>query len=242
MWGDIRQTLVSGLDLLLPPACLLCCQALRVDHNGFSLCDACMGNFHPLGPAHCSLCAQPFPGQSPDIHLCSKCLRKPPLFSTVHTLGSYQGSIKKAVQHLKYRNQLTLAKPLGLLLAEKLDDMTGDNRPDLLIPVPLHRKRLRQRGYNQAVELARPVARKLRLPLTTKLLKRIRQTPPQQGLSAEERRQNIRNAFDLTNTIQGQKILLLDDVMTTGETIRECCRILHLGGAGEIQIAVFGRA
>jgi ComF family protein len=110
------------------------------------------------------------------------------------------------------------------------------------VPVPLHPNRLRQRGYNQALEVARPIAQQLNVSIDTGLLQRIRKTPPQQGLSAIERRSNLRNAFDLTTTPSVRRILLVDDVMTTGETVRECCRTLRAGGVREVQVAVVGRA
>ncbi|NOR49989.1 MAG: ComF family protein, partial [Desulfuromonadales bacterium] len=147
-----------------------------------------------------------------------------------------------AVQRLKYRNQVTLARPLGQLLGKVVEEAGSDFGPDCIVPVPLHPNRLRQRGYNQALEVARPIAQQLNVSIDTGLLQRIRKTPPQQGLSAIERRSNLRNAFDLTTTPSVRRILLVDDVMTTGETVRECCRTLRAGGVREVQVAVVGRA
>ncbi|MDT8443776.1 MAG: ComF family protein [Desulfuromonadales bacterium] len=168
-------------------------------------------------------------------------MKRPPSFSIVHAAGLYQGSLKEAVHKLKYRNQLPLAKPLGQLLG-KCVAAAASIAPDLIIPVPLHPSRLRQRGYNQALEVARPIAQQLTVPLVTTLLQRSRNTPQQQGLSAIERRSNLRNAFTLSAEAQALKILLVDDVMTTGETVRECSRMLLSGGAKEVQVAVVGRA
>jgi ComF family protein len=143
---------------------------------------------------------------------------------------------------LKHGNQFALATPLGLLLGEALANAKPGEGFDCLVPVPLHRQRLRARGYNQAVEIARPLARQLGLPLETGLLRRARRTPPQQGLSADQRSRNLRNAFTLAGQLRGGRVLLVDDVMTTGATVRECCRTLRRGGAREIQTAVVGRA
>ena len=253
MWINLRRALAASINLLLPPACLLCGKSLPDDHGKQSFCQECQVSMLPLGPAHCSCCAQPFPNFTfnPETtvesrksaqHLCGTCLKRPATFSIVHVAGSYQGGIKDAVHRLKYRNQLTLAKPLGQLLGKAVEAAGNDFVPDCIVPVPLHLDRLRQRGYNQALEVIRPIAQQLNVPVDTILLQRIRKTPPQQGLSAIERRSNLRDAFDLTTTPSAQRILLVDDVMTTGETVRECCRTLLKGGIKEVQVAVVGRA
>ena len=113
---------------------------------------------------------------------------------------------------------------------------------DCILPVPLHQHRLRARGYNQAIEIARPISHQLKLPMQTGLLQRSRRTRPQQGLSAAERKRNLRNAFTLSWQLTGARILLVDEIMTTGATVQECCRTLLRGGAREIQVAVVGRA
>jgi ComF family protein len=224
--------------MLLPPACLLCGQLLR---SKKSFCSTCLADMTPLGPAHCPCCAQPYPVGS-SSHLCGTCLKRPPAFSAVHAARIYQGATREAIQRLKYRNQLALAKPLGQLLGDAVIQESEVFSPNCIVPVPLHPRRLRKRGYNQACEIARPLARQLEVPLDLRLLQRIRHTPPQQELPAASRRSNLRNAFALTSSAAELCILLVDDVMTTGETVRECCRTLRAGGATEVQVAVFGRA
>ena len=241
MWIHFRRALMASIDLLLPPACLLCGQSLPIDHSKQSFCRDCLTSLTTLSPAHCPCCAQPFP-DSTSIHLCGNCLKRPPAFSIVHAAGLYQDGIKDAVHRLKYRNQVNLARPLGQLLGKVVEAAAGDFVPDSIVPVPLHPDRLRQRGYNQALEVARPIAQQLNVSIDTGLLQRVRRTPPQQGLSAIERRSNLRNAFDLTTAPSVKRILLVDDVMTTGETVRECCRTLLVGGIREVQVAVVGRA
>lgn len=241
MWTNFRQALAASIDLLLPPACLLCGQLQPPGHGKQPLCLDCMNTITPLPAGHCSHCAQPFP-DSTSSHLCAACLKRRPVFTKVYTAGLYQGSIKTAIHRLKYRNQLILAQPLGQLLSKTI--MSGGNGfiPDQIVPVPLHPSRLKARGYNQALEIARPIARQLSTACDTTLLLRIRKTPQQQGLSATERRSNLRNAFTLSSSFAARKILLVDDVMTTGETVRECCRTLLGGGVEEIQVAIVGRA
>lgn len=240
MWTRLCRALAASMDLLLPPACLLCGQLLPTSIEEQFFCRGCLAAMVPLQPGHCRCCAQPFQTTTSN-HLCGTCLKRPPSFSIVHAAGLYQGSLKEAVHKLKYRNQLTLAKPLGQILGKSVVEAESF-APDLIIPVPLHPNRLRQRGYNQALEVARPIAQQLAVPLVTTLLQRSRNTPQQQGLSAIERRSNLRNAFTLSSEAQALRILLVDDVMTTGETVRECCRTLLSGGVNEVQVAVVGRA
>jgi ComF family protein len=146
------------------------------------------------------------------------------------------------IHRLKYRNQLILAEPIGKLLGNTLTKKLVDFHPDLIIPVPLHITRLRQRSYNQALEIARPLAHQSGIPLDTATLLRIRATSPQQGLSAEDRRKNLRQAFKVSSSIAGKRVLLIDDVLTTGETARACSKALVAAGANEIRVVVFGRA
>lgn len=242
MWPNFRQALQASLDLLLPPACLLCTRLLSPGQGDWSLCAACLSRLPALGDASCRSCAQPYPLPYATDHLCSNCLTHPPPFTGVFAACSYQGLASEAIHRLKYRNQLPLAAPLGRRIAATLAGIDGTFRPELLIPVPLHPQRLRQRGYNQAMELARPLSHAFGIPIEPMLLRRTRHTQPQQGLSAAERRGNLRNAFYLAGEVQDRVVLLLDDVMTTGETVRECSRMLLAGGAGEVRVAVFARA
>lgn len=240
MWTRCRQALTATLDLLLPPACLLCADQLS-SSSFTNLCATCLSKVSPVGAGHCTCCAQPFHSLASN-HLCGDCLQRPPAFSFIYAAGLYQGSIRDAVHRLKYRNQLALATPLGDMVSASLAGQDKGFIPDKVIAVPLHIKRLRRRGYNQAVEIARPVAKNLHIPLDVKMLQRTRCTPPQQGLTAKDRRKNLRNAFTLTAAPAAEKVLLIDDVMTTGETLRECSRTLLNGGVREVRAAVVGRA
>jgi ComF family protein len=241
MWTDFRRALSRGVELLLPPACLLCGQLLPPGFDPQEFCASCQVDMPPMGRSHCSCCSQPFPASSSQ-HLCKTCLQRPAAFSSVHAACSYKERIKDAIHQLKYRNQVNLAQPLGKVLVKSLESARTSFSPDCIIPVPLHPSRLRERGYNQALEISRPLSRTLRIPIDSKLLQRALKTTPQQGLTAAERKSNLRNAFTLTKPTSARKVLLVDDVMTTGETVRECCRILLQGDVKEIQVAVIGRA
>lgn len=241
MWHRLHRELAACLNLLLPAACLLCDRLLPTDSEAQSLCHDCLADMPPLGPAYCSCCAQPFP-KATTTHLCGTCLTRPSLFSKVHAVGLYQDNLKEAVHRLKYRDQLSLAKPLGQLLGKVVASAEDAFTPDLIVPVPLHPRRLRQRGFNQALEIARPISRLFNSTLDHSLLQRVLDTQQQQGLSSKQRRGNLRNAFTLAAEARELKILLIDDVMTTGETVRECCRALVSGGISEVQVAIVGRA
>jgi len=241
MWTNFCQALSASIDLFLPPVCLLCGQLLPPGSNPRAFCATCRLAMRPLGKSNCSRCAQPFPA-SLSQHLCVTCLKRPRTFTKVYAACSYQDRVKDAIQQLKYRNQINLAQPLGQLLSESVATSTVRFETDCIVPVPLHSTRLKERGYNQALEIARPLARALGIPIATGLLTRTLKTPAQQGLTAAERKNNLRNAFTLGKSISARNILLVDDVMTTGETVRECCRVLLQGSIKEVRVAVIGRA
>jgi len=241
MWTSLTHAFKAAFNLLLPPVCLLCDQRLPDSQDNINLCPDCLGETRSISPGHCSCCSRIF-HSSASNHLCGTCIDRPPAFSSVYAVGAYSGSIKSAIHKLKYRNQLSLAPSLGKLITDTLTEQTGTFTPDCIIPVPLHVSRLRRRGYNQALEIARPVAKRLKAPLEPMLLRRERNTPQQQGLTAKERQKNLRNAFTLTRPTAARRVLLVDDVMTTGETLRECSRVLIDGGIEEVRVAVLGRA
>jgi len=241
MWSHCWRAFTASLDLFLPPVCLLCARHLRDSGRPYAFCPACTDAIEPLPAAHCRCCKHPYPDAT-SCHLCPGCLTRPPHFTTAYAAGRYRGPLKAAIHKLKYRQQLFLAKPLGELLARSLADDLSAFRPDVLLPVPIHRQRLRRRGYNQALEIARPIARFTRVPIEAGLLLRIRPTPSQQGLPAQARRNNLREAFRVRGAVAGARILLVDDVMTTGETVRACSRELVQAGATDVRVAVVGRA
>jgi len=146
------------------------------------------------------------------------------------------------IRALKFHQQLGLARLLGEQLARRLAQEAP--RPDLIIPVPLHRARLRERGYNQALEIARPLARALGVPLDFRSLVRIRATAPQTGMTVKARRKNLRAAFALRDAaaVRNLRVALVDDVMTTGSTVQAAAKCLRAAGAREVEIWVIARA
>jgi ComF family protein len=240
-WPIVSGELRRCLDLFLPPACLLCGRLLPADAAATDFCPACRAGLPRPPASRCPVCAVAFRTLAPTDHHFEACLRHPPAFRRVHACGPYSGTLKEAIQHFKYHGQLALERPLGRLLIATLQQGAAP-RPDLVVPVPLALARLRERGYNQALQLARQVGRDFGAPVIADLLQRTRATAPQQGLTAAARRENLKGAFAVTRAVPGRRILLIDDVLTTGTTARECAAVLRGAGAGMIEVAVLGRA
>lgn len=235
----LRQPLQDLVNFILPQICPLCAKSLSASETtGF--CSTCQQLIPPLPAAACRRCALPYPTDIGDDHLCGVCLNeKTPLFERVIAAGIYDATLKEAIHRFKYRDKINLDRPLAELLFARFLDLEP---AELIIPVPLHRNRLRQRTYNQSTLLARQLANKLNKPLSQRHLVRHLDTPPQQGQNAIDRKSNLKNAFTLIHPLEGENILLVDDVLTTGATIRECCRELKKNGAGLITVAVLARA
>ncbi len=229
--------LCAGLTRsLLPHRCLLCGQ--RAD--GRDLCLGCAGDLQLNRPC-CARCALPL--ACGDGHaLCGECLRRPPPFERAWVPFRYAHPLDLLETRFKFGADLAA----GRVLAELLIERAGADpppRPELVLPVPLHPGRLRSRGYNQALELARPLARALRLPLHRELLRRLRATPAQTGLDAQARRRNLRGAFAVAGTLElPRHVALVDDVMTTGSTLAECAQTLRRAGVARVDVWALARA
>ena len=217
-------------ERLLTQDCLLCAAVSERD----ILCRACAADLPRLPPERCPLCALPTPHGA----ICGRCLSHPPHYDATQSAFAYDFPLDRLVQSLKYSHRLALAGFLGHQLAI----LAANVEADLIIPMPLHAKRLRERGFNQALELARPVARATGLPIDATGCQRIRHTPAQAALPWRERVKNIRGAFHCSTDFSGKRLLLVDDVMTTGASIDECARTLKLHGAARVSALVVARA
>ncbi len=236
--AQFNSTSYQLLKLLFPPACPLCSTTLPYG-SGELFCSACLAGVVPLPVAHCPLCALPFSGTANSSHLCGRCIKERPLYTQVFTVGLYEKSLRRAIQQFKFNQRIGLDRPLGTLLDRAVDP---NLKIDAVVPVPLSPLRLRQRGYNQSLLLAREFSRLRHLPVKERLLLKIKETKEQHGLSARERETNLKNAFVLADHLSGETVLLIDDVLTTGKTAATCAHVLKQGGAGEIYVAVVGRA
>jgi len=183
---------------------------------------------------HCPICAIP----TPNGQVCGACLQHPPAHGHTVAAFSYAFPVDQLIQALKYQQRLSIAPLLGAGLAEVVSTRS---RPDILIPMPLHAARLRQRGFNHATEIAREIARRLNLPLSLTSCERVRDTPPQVALAYDQRRRNVRDAFTCMNNVAGKRVALIDDVMTTGTSLDELAKTLIKAGAREVEAWVVAR-
>jgi ComF family protein len=206
--------------------------------GGRDLCAGCARDL-VINAVHCPRCALPLPTPAP---LCGECLKHEPPFATAWAPFVYAHPLDLLEARFKFSADLAAGRVLSSLMIERwLAD--APQRPALLIPIPLHAGRLRERGYNQALELARPLARTFAIPLLADALLRLRETPPQTGLDAKTRRRNLRGAFAVTADVRWpEHVALVDDVMTTGATLRECARVLRRAGVARVDAWALARA
>ena len=216
----------AALDLFFPQRCLGC------GEEGDLLCRTCQKNLTKLMPPVCPKCGRPQPGGI----LCPACVSWKASIDGIRSPLKFAGLTREAVHQLKYKNLRSLARPLANLLGEYL--AANPLPAEALVPVPLHPKRLRERGYNQSYLLARELGKILNLPVVDKSLERVKFVLPQaQTKSVDERHRNVREAFRCLNSIlKNQSVLLIDDVATSGATLDACARALKSAGA----ISVWG--
>ena len=220
----------SFINRFFPRSCLLCGGDAGPGH----LCPACLTDLPWHTQPQCPQCATPTPlGQT-----CGACLKRPPAFDRTLAALGYTFPLDRLIPRLKYHGRLAIAPALGECLARAAE---GAPVPDRLIPMPLHAKRIRERGFNHATEIARDVAKRLGLPLDTASCQRTRDTPPQMGLARDARRRNLRGAFACSGDVRGQRIALVDDVMTTGTSLDELAATLKRAGAREVTCWVAAR-
>jgi len=226
------------IDIIYPPHCHICGRFVSADEDRVSshhLCDDCLADLTPITHPICTVCGLPFSTRKGEDHLCENCLRKRPWYDSVRAPYLYSGPLVEAIQRFKYSSETQLTSSLGTLLSSFAKELVPNPlTPDFLtVPVPLHIRRLRERGFNQSLLLAKVVATDLGTQLDYLSLIRIRHTRAQTGLRKEERRKNVKDAFSIIypEIIKGKKILLVDDVFTTGYTLNECARTLKKSGA-----------
>lgn len=196
-----------------------------------TLCAACSADLPRLARERCPRCALPMPASA----LCGRCASDPAAFDATVAAFAYAFPADVLVQGLKFRSELALARLLAdALLAELAVAPHSAARADLIVPVPLHPLRLRERGYNQSMEIARVIGERLGVPVAADLCERARDTPAQPGLPWKERRENVRGAFSCTRPLDGKAVAVVDDVMTTGATLGEVAATLKKFGATRV--------
>lgn len=222
-------------QILLPSVCMLCD---AYTDSAIDLCDSCKENLPQLKQV-CLQCGLPLAINRIELQIkCGRCLRYAPAYDQTVALWHYQAPISQFITQLKFNQQLKYARLLGQLMAVELQyrQQQGYCLPECIIPVPLHPSRLRQRGFNQALEIAKPIAQQLKLPVDVKSCQRNQATVPQTTLPAKQRRKNLRHAFAAVNTSGYRHVSIVDDVVTTGCTVNELSKQLRLQGVERIDI------
>lgn len=229
--------------LVFPSFCHICREPLE-EAGARIVCDACLAKLAPRGGPVCPRCGRFHAGSGGD-HLCARCQGDSPAFSMHRSCGVYGGTLKDVILLFKYRKYAPLSRPL----ARFADSCLAADRPlwedaDLFVPVPLHPSRKRERGFNQAALLARDLGLRRGLGVLTGALVKTRNRPAQAGLRAADRERNVRSAYAVKHAdkVRGRTLILIDDVTTTGATIRECARLLKEAGAKDIRAITLAQA
>lgn len=226
------------LDLLYPPACAGCGEVCGPDADAF--CFACHATVEPLPLQGCARCSEP--GRHPGRH-CPRCTLHPPPFRRAHAPFVHGGALSRAVHRFKYEDHPELARPLGQLLARAASPWLEGRRDAWLCPLPLHAARFRARHYDQAWLLAAELSRVTRLPLARGALTRTRATERQVGRDEAAREANVHGAFRATsNRVRDRRLILVDDVFTTGATARAAAHALREAGAAQVEVLTLARA
>jgi ComF family protein len=218
--------------------CVLCGLDTGEDTGEQYFCAACRSDL-PRIPVACGRCGQPVGVPVPFEAGCAECVLRPPPFRSARAALLYTFPVDSALKALKFGNRLHYAPAFASLMMIELE--THFQHVDALLPVPLHRWRHATRGFNQALELCRPLARRSGLPIV-RITRRVRSTRPQTGLDAAARRKNLRNAFALAGKLECRHPLIVDDVMTTGETCRQLANVLLAAGARDVSVLTAARA
>jgi len=229
--GALAVALVHALARALPQRCALCAAPSRER----LLCAPCALSLPALAAA-CPRCALPVPGSE----VCGGCLRHPPPYSAAIAAFVYAFPVDRLVGRLKYAHDLALADLLAQSLAAAVVRRAGSSLPDLIVPLPLAPARQRSRGFNQAMEIARPLARQLSRPIAA-ALERKRDGPAQAALPRAARARNLRGAFTATNAVGGRHIAIVDDVMTTGATLSAAATACLRAGAARVDVWIVAR-
>ncbi len=230
------------LQFFLPSQCF-CCKAF-LEEGEKRVCADCLSKIRWILPPFCTVCGGPFVTPQVDSHPCGACLTKKRYFTMARAVGIYEGPLQEAIHRWKYEGKVGLTPLFGAWMAERLSDHWHPRSIDLILPVPVHKRRLRERGFNQALLLGRELSQRTGIPCKMNFLQKKRATPPQIQLSGEERERGIRNSFQVRRReeLKGKTILLVDDVYTTGATVNECSRVLLASGARRVDVFTLAHA
>ena len=223
------------IQAIYPATCILCGYSGSKDRD---LCDACAADITENKSA-CKSCAIPLP-ESADQQQCGQCLQKSPVYDSAWSPFVYAQPLEWIIQQIKFNSRLSYTRVLSDLMISRMPVMEA--RPDCIIAVPLHAKRLTERGFNQSLEIIRPLARHLNIPLDNKSCLRKKYTLPQTAMDAKQRRKNIKGVFEFNNKNDYQHVVVFDDVVTTGSTVNELSRLIKRQGVKRVDVWSLSRA
>lgn len=236
----VRHVARALVEVVYPPACIACGRAIGTPHG---LCAECWAGLSFIERPYCERLGTPFAVDHGMSLVSPAAIADPPVYARARAVARYEETARTLVHRLKYADRLDTARALGTMLARAGAELANDC--DLIVPVPLHRSRLWWRRYNQAMELARPLAEASGKPLDGPLLLRVKRTAPQVGLSRNQRGLNLQGAFrvppEARARLKGKRVLLVDDVITTGATANAAARILLRAGASAVDVVAFAR-
>lgn len=230
----VREIWSGLLDLVYPPHCLICGSS---DDN--YLCATCEEEIDIIGRQQCHRCAMPS-----ESYYCNNCRDREFAFDSACSACVYEGVISKAIQHLKFDLQIGMAEPLAKLMARCYPYSRFSGKVDMAIPIPIHRSRMVERGFNQSAELSRLMCKRISLPVELRVLHKIKNTRHQVDLLQDDRIFNLEGAFAVRNAelISGKSVLLVDDVFTTGSTLNEAAKALKAAGAEAVHVYTLARS
>ena len=239
----MKEILTGIADIVFPPRCIACDDLLE-RHAPLPFCASCLDRIHFIRSPLCPRCGVPFPVIEEKDHLCGGCLTTERAFSVARSVGRYEETLLTTIHRFKYRGRTGIGEILGGIMADFAGGIWDMQVFERIVPVPLHRRRLRERGFNQSLILARALSKRFDVPLDFTSLRRELFTPPQVGLDRKTRSENVHGAFAVSHPerVAGRRILLVDDVYTTGSTLAECARVLIRAKAEAVAVLTLARA
>ncbi|MDE0484928.1 MAG: ComF family protein [Candidatus Poribacteria bacterium] len=234
----LQQTLETAITFLYPAQCRVCEKQIGLESVPY-MCDACWDDIPLIEPPWCEMCGIPNAKGK-----CDACATTPPPYGKLRTIAFYESALQQAIHLFKFEKRTSLAKPLAQLTMDYIPDDCDITDYDFILPIPIHKKRLRERGFNQATLLANGIAKNVGIQVVTDALVRHRNTSPQSSLDREARQTNIVGAFELQKKeiVRNKRILVLDDVFTTGATVREAVKVLWDVDPIEVDVLTLARA
>lgn len=245
-WQELGHWLDAFFSLLFPSPCRVC-QGPLIAHRSL-ICGSCWDGIRMVEPPVCSQCGIPFPSMDsqnfPDPFLCGACRQGEPHFHQARSVGYYEGTLREAIHLFKFGKRQEMGRHLGRLMVDRFPPEWDPSALDFLMPVPLHPRRLRERGFNQSLILARIMSRSLGIGLEPRQLVRSRHTFPQSGLPLGKKFENLKGAFSVRRPekMEGKNVLLVDDVLTSGATVQEAGKALLKAGAGRVFVLTLARS